>query len=97
VNRENSSLLSVRDLVVRYRTGKHRGAELTAVRNVSLEIEAGKIFALVGESGSGKSSLAQTILRPRTAESGSVLFHGEDLANIDNEPLSHRCGSRPGE
>jgi oligopeptide/dipeptide ABC transporter ATP-binding protein len=87
VNRENSSLLSVRDLVVRYRTGKHRGAELTAVRNVSLEIEAGKIFALVGESGSGKSSLAQTILRPRTAESGSVLFHGEDLANISKSGM----------
>ena len=87
MNRDNSSLLSVRDLVVRYRTGRHRGAALTAVRNVSLDIAAGNIFALVGESGSGKSSLAQTILQPGTAESGTVLFHGEDLATLDKSEL----------
>jgi ABC-type oligopeptide transport system ATPase subunit len=53
--RADSPLLSVRDLVVKYRVTGGRGDFLTAVNGVSFDIHAGGIFGLVGESGSGKT------------------------------------------
>lgn len=80
-------LLSVRNLVVRYRrTGSQRHV-ITAVRDVSLDIAAGRIQALVGESGSGKTSLARAILRLLPIESGQIWFHGQDLAAMNGRGL----------
>ena len=82
-----SSLLSVRNLVVRYGApgpGRHG---LTAVRDVSLDIEPGQIHALVGESGSGKTSLARAILQLLPIESGQILFRDEDLAAMNPRQL----------
>ena len=63
------SLLSIRDLVVRYRG--HSGATGTAVAGVDLDVEEGQIVALVGESGCGKSSLGKAAVgligQPRAA------------------------------
>jgi oligopeptide/dipeptide ABC transporter ATP-binding protein len=81
------NLLSVRNLVVRYR---HAGAPqqgVTAVRDVSLDIAPGGILALVGESGSGKTSLARAILRLLPIESGQIWFHGQDLAGLHGRDL----------
>jgi branched-chain amino acid transport system ATP-binding protein len=59
------------------------------VRDVSLEIEAGKITALLGPNGAGKSSLVLAIggvLRP---ESGSVMLDGEELVGRRPEKIRH--------
>ncbi len=81
--RTDSPLLSVRDLVVKYRAGNERGDFLTAVNGVSFDIHAGSIFGLVGESGSGKTSLAHSIMQLLPPAAGEILFHGEDLAHMD--------------
>lgn len=81
------NLLSVRNLVVRYRPSGPGRQGLTAVRDVSLDIEPGQIHALVGESGSGKTSLARAILQLLPIESGQILFRGEDLAAMSRGQL----------
>lgn len=81
-------LLSVQDLVVRYKTANTPGNRLTAVRGVSLEIAAGGIYGLVGESGSGKSSLALAILQLLPSSSGRVLFQGRDLSSMNRSQLN---------
>ena len=79
-----STLLSIRDLKVRFRMGKLAGVPQVAeaVRGVSFDVPENTIAALVGESGSGKSVTAMSMLAllPDNAErSGQVLWQGRDL------------------
>jgi len=82
------SLLSVRDLVVRYPAGGQSRIPLTAVRGVSMDIAPAGIYGLVGESGSGKSSLAHAILQLVPTAGGQVLFKGRDLVAMKKPQLN---------
>jgi peptide/nickel transport system ATP-binding protein len=55
-----NSLLSVQNLKVSFKLGKHT---VEAVKGVSFDIPANSTVALVGESGSGKSVSAMSIVR----------------------------------
>ncbi|MCK6427869.1 MAG: ABC transporter ATP-binding protein [Burkholderiaceae bacterium] len=77
-----TNLVSVRDLTVSFRLGKHHVVE--AVRGVSFDVPENGTVALVGESGSGKSVSAMSIMRllPDNAIVGStsrVEFGGRNL------------------
>jgi peptide/nickel transport system ATP-binding protein len=69
----------VEDLHVTFRRA---GADIQAIRGVSLEVAPGEIVGLVGESGSGKSVLGLSLLgllggSPRT--SGRAVVRGTDM------------------
>ncbi|MDL1860296.1 ABC transporter ATP-binding protein [Betaproteobacteria bacterium PRO7] len=77
-----TNLVSVRDLTVSFRLGKHHVVE--AVRGVSFDVPENGTVALVGESGSGKSVSAMSIMRllPDNAIVGAasrVEFGGRNL------------------
>jgi oligopeptide transport system ATP-binding protein len=82
-------LLSVEDLVVRFRT--HEGT-IHAVNGVSFQLEEGERLGLVGESGCGKSvtNLAMMRLLPQPAgriEGGHVRFDAQDLTTLREDEL----------
>ncbi len=88
------SLLSIRDLVVRFRT--HDGT-VYAVNGVSFDLDEGETLGLVGESGCGKSvtNLALMRLLPRPAghiDGGKVVFGGEDLLTLDESEMRELRG-----
>ena len=53
-------LISVKDLTIRFRTDE---GLVTAVENVTFDINPGEVMGLVGESGSGKSVTAKALMR----------------------------------
>ncbi|MFK7854273.1 MAG: ABC transporter ATP-binding protein [Granulosicoccus sp.] len=64
------SLLSVNNLTLQFDTDEGR---ITAVDDVSFEVNAGEVLGLVGESGSGKSVTAKSLMKlnPENAVYGS--------------------------
>jgi peptide/nickel transport system ATP-binding protein len=78
-------ILSVRDLVVSYRSGN--GQSVDAVRGVSFDLYPNQSLALVGESGCGKTTLGLGLLRllPRLGSipAGTVTYRGRSDAEVD--------------
>ena len=77
-------LLSIQDLKVAFRMGRHDGEmqRTLAVKGISFDVPENSTVALVGESGSGKSVTAMSILNllPDNAErEGRIEFQGRDL------------------
>ncbi|WP_137723080.1 ATP-binding cassette domain-containing protein [Prescottella subtropica] len=50
-----------------------------AVRDVSFTLDAGECLAVVGESGAGKSTVGRMVLRLIEADTGGIVFDGEDV------------------
>jgi Cu-processing system ATP-binding protein len=53
--------------------------KLKALDQVSVDLEAGKSYALIGPNGSGKTTLIKSILGLVIPDSGEVLFNGENI------------------
>ncbi len=57
------------------------------LRDVDLDVPAGRTIALVGATGSGKTSLVSLISRLYDVSSGAVLIDGADVRTIDPRSL----------
>src|SRR3989449_5129011 len=72
--------------------------EVQALREVSLEVEAGEVFGIAGESGSGKSPLAYAIMGDLAPNArvlgGTVRFAGDDLLRLAPDALRRIRGRR---
>ncbi len=64
---------------VSYVYGERTPFEITALKNVSLNIEAGSVTGIIGHTGSGKSTLVRLFNGLERPASGSVLLDGEDI------------------
>ena len=76
-------LLSVKDLVVRY-------GQVQALHGVSLDVYPGEIVALIGSNGAGKSTTLRTVSGMIRADSGSVVFDGQDVTNLRSDQIVRR-------
>lgn len=73
------TLLSVRDLVVRFGKGKNA---TTVIDGVSFNLRQGETLSLVGESGSGKTTIGRALLGLTPVAGGSIHYAGADITNV---------------
>jgi len=55
-----------------------RFGPFTALQEIDLQVPKGQLVALLGPSGSGKTTLLRAIAGLEAADSGTILFEGED-------------------
>jgi len=67
------AIISVKNVSKTYATG------FEALKNVSLDIDEGEIFALLGPNGAGKTTLINIICGIVTASAGKVTIDGHDI------------------
>jgi oligopeptide/dipeptide ABC transporter ATP-binding protein len=84
----NKEIISrIRNLSVTYKT---RIGPVSAVDNVSFDINRGEILGLVGESGCGKSTLGKALMRmiaPPGEVQGQHFFNNEDVMTYDDKQM----------
>ena len=71
---------------------RYEGAEESALRGVSLEVEPGETIALVGPSGAGKTTFCNLVARFYDPTAGRILLDGRDLRGIDVESYRRQIG-----
>jgi ABC-2 type transport system ATP-binding protein len=70
---DTTPIVSIRNLSKTYASGFH------ALKDVSLDIRRGEIFALLGPNGAGKTTLINIVCGIVNASSGTVLADGHDI------------------
>jgi ABC-type sugar transport system ATPase subunit len=80
------SLLSIAGLSKSY-------GGIAALRDASLDVEAGEVHALVGENGAGKSTLIKILAGAVRADAGRIVLNGASVS-ISNARDAHRLGLR---
>ena len=89
------ALLEVKNLGVEF---PMRRRTLTALENVSFELNEGERLGIVGESGAGKSVAAFAIInllsKPGRISSGEILFEGKNLTHLDADAMRAIRGNR---
>ena len=61
------------------------GREITVLRNITFELEAGGFLAIAGPSGSGKRTLLGLLAGLDQPATGRVVLDGVDLATLDED------------
>lgn len=64
-----------------------RYGAITALRDVSVNVQAGELVALIGVNGAGKTTTLSTIAGILRPVSGDVLFQGESIAGQAPEQI----------
>ncbi len=67
-----------------YKKGKH---EVTALKNIDLEVSKGSIHGIIGLSGAGKSSLIRCINRLEEPTTGEIWVNNVNLMTLSNKDL----------
>ncbi len=82
---DGPTLIRAEEVSRQYRLGE---SIVSAVNEISLEIQAGEFLALLGSSGSGKSTLLNLLAGLDRPSAGTIVVEGRNLAALDAEELA---------
>lgn len=79
---DGSPILELRNVTKSY-------AGLVAVNDVSIQVLPGSVHALIGPNGAGKSTLINVIAGLYAANTGSILYRGQDVTQMPAYRRAH--------
>ena len=79
------SFIEVKDLTKKYNSGD---VEISAVDNISFNIEKGEVVVIVGASGAGKTTLLNLIGGMDSPTYGNILIDNNDISEYNEKELT---------
>ncbi|GAJ25717.1 lipopolysaccharide ABC transporter [Liquorilactobacillus sucicola DSM 21376 = JCM 15457] len=58
------------------------------LKDVSFNVQAGKIVGLVGPNGAGKTTIMKAILGLFEFQSGKIVINGREVSSVNHQALS---------
>ena len=71
----STAQLEVRDVTLRF-------GGVTAIKDVSFEVQKGAMHAIIGPNGAGKTSLLNAVSGVYRPQQGKIVFAGEDITRL---------------
>ena len=73
-------VIKIDDLVVNY-------GYISALREISLEVEEGEVVTLIGGNGAGKTTTLMSISGLVTKDSGTIHYREKDITGVDSDKI----------
>ena len=74
-------MISLQRVTKTYKNG------VTALTDVTVEVDKGEFVFIVGQSGSGKSTMIRLLIREEDATKGQIFVGGKNLARMANRDV----------
>ncbi len=89
----DSPVIKLENVWKKYQLGK---VELTVLKGIDLQINAGDFMSIMGPSGSGKSTLMYIVGSLDAPTKGRVFLDGKDISNFSEDQLAAVRGRKIG-
>ncbi|MGJ8666480.1 MAG: ABC transporter ATP-binding protein [Patiriisocius sp.] len=94
-NRSTSEMLVKGKIEFKNLSFTYDDTNITALKNVSFEVNPGETLAIVGNTGSGKSTILELIGRLYDVENGNLLIDNTEIKDIHLKSLRSAIGYVP--
>ena len=84
--KNSAGQVELKEVTFSYKKGR------TTLKNVNINVEAGKTIALVGPTGAGKTTIINLLTRFYDIDRGKILIDGQDICNIKRNSLRSALG-----
>ncbi|RAK07879.1 peptide/nickel transport system ATP-binding protein [Halanaerobium saccharolyticum] len=85
MEKNNEIVMSVQGLSKVFKSGILNPEYTVAAKDISFDIEKGKIISLIGESGSGKTTVGKLILKLIKLSEGEIIYKGKNISEIEDK------------